>query len=144
MFDATRLASSIVICFASMASTLGRAAIDICHGKTVCVAHHVAAGKFLGAPWGRKVARHFAGPRRVNAAHSSIPNHQAPLGNCSPRQLIGLRFAATLCLRVSSALLWPRPKYANPPPRRAACDPPIAKSEVVNDRSGDHVALGIC
>ena len=24
---------------------------------------------------GRKVARHFAGPRRVNAAHSSIPNH---------------------------------------------------------------------
>src|SRR5215471_15127340 len=31
------------------------------------------------------------------------------------RQLIGLRFAATLCLRVSSALLWPCPKHANPP-----------------------------
>src|SRR5215469_17504454 len=31
------------------------------------------------------------------------------------RQLIGLRFAATLCLRVSSALLWPCPKHTNPP-----------------------------
>src|SRR5262249_21476457 len=37
---------------------LGRTAVDICHGKTVCVPHYVAAGKFVGAPWGRKVARH--------------------------------------------------------------------------------------
>ena len=95
---------------------LGRAAIDICHGKTVCVPHHVTAGKFLGAPWGRKVARHFAGPRRVNAAHSSIPiTTSGPAWQLLARQLIGLRFAATLCLRVSSTLLRPCPKYANAP-----------------------------
>jgi len=58
MLEATSLASSIVICFASMASGLGRATIDICQGKTVRVPHHVAGGKFLGAPWGRKAARH--------------------------------------------------------------------------------------
>src|SRR5262249_18745748 len=37
---------------------LGRTAVDTCHGKTVCVPHYVAAGKFVGAPWGRKMARH--------------------------------------------------------------------------------------
>jgi hypothetical protein len=66
MFDATRLASSIVICFASKASS-GRAAIDICHGKTVCVPFDVAAGKLFGAPWRRKAARHSTSPRRARA-----------------------------------------------------------------------------
>src|SRR5260221_14393128 len=40
----------------------GRAAIDIRYSKTICVPHHVAAGKFLGMPWGRQPARHFICP----------------------------------------------------------------------------------
>src|SRR5207253_8548264 len=36
----------------------GRTAVNVCHGKTVCVPHHVATGKVLGAPWGRKAAVH--------------------------------------------------------------------------------------
>jgi hypothetical protein len=63
MFDATRLASSMVICFASMASASVERSIHICYRKTVCVPHDVAAGKFLGAPWGRKTARHSTSPR---------------------------------------------------------------------------------
>ena len=57
MLDATRLASSIVICFASIGLGLGRTAVDICHGKTVCVPYYVAAGKFS--------ARHGGGRWRV-------------------------------------------------------------------------------
>src|SRR5262249_57035579 len=37
---------------------LGRTAIDVCHGKTVCVPHHIASGKFVGVPWGRQAASH--------------------------------------------------------------------------------------
>jgi hypothetical protein len=56
MFDATRLASSIVIMLCLDGFGLGGAAIDICYGKTVCVAYHVAAGKFLGTPRGINLA----------------------------------------------------------------------------------------
>ena len=77
---------------------------------------HVAAGKFLGAPWGRKVARHFAGPRRVNAAHSSIPNHHVRLRLAIACPTVN---RSPLCCYFTSPRLihsaWPCPKYANPP-----------------------------
>jgi len=107
MFDATRLASSIVICFASKASS-GRAAIDICHGKTVCVPFDVAAGKLFGAPWRRKAARHSTSPRRARARlnPSLNPNRRFSLTRSdwlAKRRAAGQTFGArTLHPRASS------------------------------------------
>src|SRR2546430_11215034 len=57
MFDATsRFIHRHLLCFYGFG--LGQAAIHVCHGKTVCVPHHVAAGKFVGMPWGRKATSH--------------------------------------------------------------------------------------
>src|SRR5260370_19860441 len=54
--DPSRFIHRHLLCLHGL--VLGRAAIDICYSKTVCVPHHVAPRKFLGTPWRRKVARH--------------------------------------------------------------------------------------
>src|SRR5215471_8445033 len=82
MFDATRLASSIVHLLCLQGFGLGRTAIDVCHGKTVCVPHHIASGKFVGVPWGRQAASH--------SITSSAPA-VSPSGTSRPRAFAVLR-----------------------------------------------------
>src|SRR2546425_6774800 len=61
---------------------LGRTAIDVCHGKTVCVPHHVAAGKFVGVPWGGKATSHSI---------TSLASARMLAGNSIPIALAVLR-----------------------------------------------------
>jgi hypothetical protein len=92
MFDATRFIHRHLLCLYGFG--LGLAAIDICHGKTVRVPHHVAVGKFLGAPWGRKAARHSTSLRPL--ALSLISGLTAPEAG-RKRRLPGSRSYSGSC-----------------------------------------------
>src|SRR5262249_55347695 len=73
MFDATRFIHRHLLCLQGFG--LGRTAIDVCHGKTVCVPHHIASEKFVGVPWGRQAASHSI---TSSAATSSLSGTVRP------------------------------------------------------------------